>query len=229
VSSFAASPREGLIRSARQLEQSALALLGQRLLAYGQAVARQEGMPEPAPPRSFTAAGGIDRWAEDQLPAVVVACPGTIGRPEQRGGVYTAVYGLVVGIYVSAATESATHDLVRLWCAAARTCLAQAPSLGGLCSDLVLVDEAFTEMPLDDRRTIACGSVAWEARIDAITDANAGPLLGVDPPDSLPWAEVESVEVEVQRLPDDVLATGAALLDDLGFRTFITGTEEEPA
>lgn len=198
----AASPREGLIVTASALEQATLALLQARLVAYGQAVAAQAGVPAPAPPRSYTAAAGLDRWAEDQLPAVVVVCPGTVGRPELREGTYSAAFGLVLGLYCSAATEGSTHELVRLWCAAARTCLAQAPSLGGLCSDLVLLDESYAELPVDGRRSVAAGTVAWEARVDAISDAYAGPLLGTAPPDNQPWPGVQSTSVAVERLPE---------------------------
>ena len=92
----------------------------------------------PAPPRSYTCSVQLDRFAEDQLPAVVIVSPGTIGVPELHSGTYDAVYGLVVGVYCSASTDRATHDLVRLWCAALLALPVQSPSLGGVASRAAL-------------------------------------------------------------------------------------------
>jgi hypothetical protein len=201
--SFQQSPREGAIFSASQLEQACLAQLQRLLPAYGNAVAAQLGATAPAPPRSYTCAARFDRWAEDQLPAVVVVSPGTLRQPELHGGAYDAVFGLVVGIYCSAATERATHDLVRLWCAALRACLLQTASLGGVVADLMLLDESYDEIDVESRRSIAAGVCGFEAHVNAITDRRAGPLVAASPPDDQAWPLVQTADVEIDRLPEE--------------------------
>ena len=188
---IAAQPREGVVFSAELLEQSCASLLAALLPAYGVAVADQLGWSAaPAPPRSYTCSAQLDRFAEDQLPAVVIVSPGTIGVPELHSGTYDAVYGLVVGVYCSASTDRATHDLVRLWCAALRACLLQSPSLGGVASGLRFVDESYDQVDIEARRSLGAGICGFEARVNAIVDATAGPLTGLDPPDGGPWPTV---------------------------------------
>jgi hypothetical protein len=198
------APREGLIISASQVEQATLATLLGRLEAYGAALAAQEALDAPpTPPRSYTCASGFDHWVEDQLPAVVVASPGLVpGSLEPRGGFYSVVFGLVVGVYVSAATEAATHRLVRLWAAAVRACLLQSPALGGLCSELVWLAESYDDRPVDERRSWGVGTCAFEVRVDDVLDTNAGPLVNDDPTNTDPWTTVQTTSVEVDRLDE---------------------------
>lgn len=203
MSAVPITPREGRIRTANDLERGCLALLEERLTAYGDAVARQGAEETPlVAPRSYSCSSAFDRWAEDQLPAIVVVSPGTLEPPELRGGIYGAAFGLVVGVYCSAATEIATHELVRIWTAAIRSCLVQTPSLGGLVSELVLLEESYDDVDVSDRRTYAAGTVAFLARVSEIVSVDAGPLLGADPPDLGPWPEVLSHDVEIARLPE---------------------------
>lgn len=199
---YVRTPRAGRIFTAATLEEAALDQLRRLLSAYGDEVAGQHGMEFPTAPRSYTAAAQLDKWVEDQLPAVVVVSPGTSGRWEMRDGCYSAVFGLVVGVYVSASTQKATHDLVRLWPAAVRACLAQTPSLGGLVTRLEPLAERYDERPAQDRRTLGMGSVAFEARVNEIVNANAGALQAKTPPDDTPWPLVQTTDVQVDRLED---------------------------
>jgi len=181
-----------------QVEAGALGLLVRLLPAYGQALARQLDVAPPEPPHSYTCAAALDRWAEDQLPAVAVASPGIVGGSvEARGGLYSVVFGLVVGVYCSAATERDTHDLARLWAAAVRACMLQSPSLGGTVSDLVWLAESYDELAVEGRRSIAVCSVAFEARSDDVVDAYAGPLVAADPPDTDAWPTVQTTDVQI--------------------------------
>lgn len=190
--------------TANDLERACLATLEELLLAYGEAVARQAGDDEPPiAPRSFTCVSAFDRWAEDQLPAIVVESPG-MRAVELHGGTYDGTFTLRVGAYCSASTELATHELVRLWTAAIRTCLLQTPSLGGLVSSMRLLTESYAEMTVPDRRTIVAGTVELEAVVSEIVSVDAGPLAGVDPPDLAPWPSVLTHEETIERLPDPV-------------------------
>jgi hypothetical protein len=203
----ALAPREGVVFSASLLEQAAATLLSGLLPAYGAAVADQLGWSAaPPPPRSYTCSAQLDRFAEDQLPAVVIVSPGTIGPPELHSGTYDAVYGLVVGVYCSGSTDRATHDLVRLWCAAIRACLVQSPSIGGVASDLRFVDESYDQVDIEARRSLGAGVCGFEARVNSVVDANAGPLVGTDPPDDQAWPTVETTEIEIDRLPEEPAA-----------------------
>lgn len=201
----ATTPREGRVTSAVKLERAALAKLRALLDTYAAAVAAQLLTDAPAPVRSYTAAATFDRWAEDQLPACVVVSPGVIGGSiEQRGGFYSASFGLVVGVAAAVASQSATHDAVRLYAAAVRACLLQGPSLDGLVSELTWIGESYDERPEDDRRSLAAGLVSFEARIDDVIDAYAGPLVGADPPDGDDWPRVQTTDVRLDNLNEEV-------------------------
>jgi hypothetical protein len=201
------SPRENPIITASQLEGGALDLLQRLLPAYAQGIAKQQGGDTPAFPRSYTCAAALDKFVEDQLPAVVLHSPGTVGKMEQRDGLYSVVWALVVGVYVSASTDRATHDLARLYAAAVRGCLAQTPSLGGLCSDLVWVDERYDRgLAFEAQRTFVVGTTAWEARVNSVVDAFAGPLTALPVVDAGDWPQVETTSVEIDRLPEDAAA-----------------------
>lgn len=205
--SFVASPREGRIFTANDLERAALAVLEERLVAYGNAVARQAGdATPPEPPRSYTCSATFDRWAEDQVPAIVVASPGTVEAPELRGDSYSGLFDLLVGVYVSAATELATHEIVRLWTAAIRACIVQTPSLRGVTSSATFLGESYDVVDIRDRRTYIAGTCAFAVRVDEIVSVTAGPLLATDPPDLEPWTTVETHEETIERLPEESVA-----------------------
>src|SRR5438128_12450152 len=82
---------------------------------------RRRGRPQgslPAP-RSWPTVSEFDLKPHDQLPAVVIASPGTTGRSERIGRyVYRKVWALEVAIVVAGRNEIEARELAALYLAA---------------------------------------------------------------------------------------------------------------
>ena len=202
---IAAQPREGVVFSAELLEQSCASLLAALLPAYGVAVADQLGWSAaPAPPRSYTCSAQLDRFAEDQLP-----------RRRDRQSRARSAYPSCTPARTTPSTGWSSASTARppptaprtTWCGSgapryAPACV-QSPSLGGVASGLRFVDESYDQVDIEARRSLGAGICGFEVRVNAIVDATAGPLTGLDPPDGGPWPTVTTTDVEIDRLPEE--------------------------
>jgi hypothetical protein len=110
-------------------------------------------------PRSWPTVSDFNLKAEDQLPAVVLVSPGTVGAPRrERGGQYSATWRLEVAIGVAGRDEAEARQIASIYLAAIRGALVQGdPTLGGLSEKCVWTgpdDHAFGPTVGHSRRAL---------------------------------------------------------------------------
>lgn len=164
----------------------------------------REQLALPAP-RSYQLVSETDdpaRWPEDQLPAIIVLCPGFAEAPRHSGtGVYDARYTVSVAALVSANTQSATRQLARLYGAAVAAIIVQNSSLGSFASGVSWIDESYDNIPSESARSLACVIESFTVDVSAVLTSSAGPGV-VDPDEndvSPEWPDVISAHVTVDQ------------------------------
>lgn len=194
-------PKLGRLVCALDVEQAATDMLRKNIGVYLDAVGTRFGYTAPlVRPRSITCAPEVARYAEDQLPAIVVMSPGIVGNVERRGaGTYDAPFGLVVACAVSASKRYNALKLVRIWCAAIRACCVNHAGLdaSGLTSSLAWIGEQYVAENAANRRTICAGTVEFRARVADVVDATVGPLDPTDPAAIWPSVQTHDEDVEL--------------------------------
>lgn len=174
-------------------------------------VERQHGIPAGtlARPRSWVTANAIEKWPEDQLPAVIVVSVGLAENPLRNGDRFRARWEIHIACVCSARREDEAHRMAMLYLAAHRSILVQRPSLEGRARGVDWVDEDYEPIDFDDSRTLAGGEAVFWIEVDDVVSTNSGPTTPDDPlePDTEPWPEwpvVESTHVTVDaiELPD---------------------------
>jgi hypothetical protein len=149
-------------------------------------------------PRSFTTTNSFDKWPEDQLPCVLLVCPGLVEQPMAQGnGMYRATFAVGVAVIVSARTETETEALAKLYVAAIRTLLIQQQSLGGFAAQTEWLDETYDDLPSEDMRSLGAGQAIFAVHVDDLSRRYTGPPHPTAEPPEPPYAP----------LPDDPTAT----------------------
>lgn len=160
-------------------------------------------------PRSYQLVSESDdptRWLEDQLPSIIVMCPGFAEQPRHAGsGAYDARYSVSVAAIVSANTQGATRQLARLYGAAIAAILVQKPSLGGVANGLQWADESYDDIPADSARSLACVIEGFIVDMPAVLDSQAGPLVPDEEAneEGPEWPQVQTTDVELQPFQED--------------------------
>lgn len=199
----------GRIITGDDVEQAVLALLRRWSGTYLAELERQHDLEAGTLPRirSYETAPSFDNWPEDQIPACIVVSPGITGPPVRGGrGSYMARWSVGLGCVCSARTQAEAHRLGMLYIAALKTLILQRPSLEGFAAGVDWVDESYTELSFDDRRTLGAGMAIFNVQVDDVVTAQAGPLTPADPldPDTSPWPEwphADTVTVDVAGTP----------------------------
>jgi len=138
------------------------------------------------PPRTWDIASDGERWMEETPPALLVACPGTVGDPALEGpdGHYSAVYQVNVGVTAGGATEQGTRALAGRYAGAIIYTLGQQGDMGGL-ADATWWRGVRTDV-IARQRTLMATEVLAHVRIARVI-ATRGPHLPqtrpVDPTD----------------------------------------------
>lgn len=198
----------GDIVSRNQVETAVIETLHAWLPTYIAEVQRQtpgwdEALNIPQP-RSFTSSNEFHKWPDDQLPCIVVICPGLRGTPVREGrGSYRARFAVGVAAVVTAAQPKMTRQIADMYAAAIRACLVQRPSLGGFASAVIWEDETTSDMPTSETRSVSSGQVIFTVEVEGVTTAQAGPTSVTVPPEdpSVPYAEwplVETTNLEIE-------------------------------
>lgn len=158
----------GSLRHVGELEKATVKRLRDLMPQYVQEVERQDGREPGKLPalKSIIRVSEFDRFPEDQLPCAVVVCTGTTGRPAKNSeGYYRATYSVAVAIVTSSSGQQASRDLTQLYMAAVKGCLLQNRSLNSVVSVTDWVSEDFTDLPIDDRRTLFAGQTLFEMEL----------------------------------------------------------------
>jgi hypothetical protein len=198
------------------LETWTVELVARWIGTYLSEAERQHGLAAGtlARPRAIVRTTSLDKWPEDQLPAVLVVSVGTMEQPVKGGdGSFRARWRIALGGLVSARTQEETRTMAMLYGLALRALLIQRPSLDGHAAGTVWTAETYDDLEYDDGRTLALAVEEFTVEVDGVTLADAGPVTPDDPldPETDPWPDwplAEQVEVEVDAVPPADLIEG---------------------
>lgn len=198
----------GRIVTGADVEEWVIAMFKRWSGTYIAEVERQHGLQagQLARVHSWVTTPTLDKWPEDQLPAILVMSLGVSEPPQRTSDVYRARWTINVAAICSARTEAETRLQAMYLLAAHRALLLQRPSLEGYARGVVWGDEDYTQLAYDDARTLAASQAAFTVEVDDVQHVNAGPITPDDPlnPDTLPWPldpETATVHIEVDRVP----------------------------
>lgn len=129
-----------------------------------------------------------DRWAEDQLPAILVVSSGPTETMRRDGsGVYRGKFSIGVAAICSAGSEELTGLFADLYYKACEAILIDKPSLGGFAEGTIPggpSDNAFLETSRD--RTLASRFCDFQVTVDRILEVTGGPADHLVDPDTDP-------------------------------------------
>lgn len=148
-------------------------------------VESQLGLPvgQLVPPRNYTSRNKYDALPGEELPKVVVICPGLIGQPLKSGRVYRAIWRLGVGVAIAADSEEDADLFSKIYGAAARDIILKKQGEYG-ANNVEWIDEAYDDLPLRDQIHQYRAAALWFA-VDVENVATQKP--GPDTPDSEPY------------------------------------------
>lgn len=165
----------------------------------------QGSLPSPRSYRLVSESADPVRWPEDQLPSIIILCPGFAQEPDHQGsGAYRARYAVSVAAMVSARDQGATRQLARLYGIAIAAVLLQKPSLNDFASGVQWVDESYDDIPNDQQRSLACAIEGFTVDVDRVLDTTQGPLTAdaSEEEESPEWTEIEEVIIETESLEE---------------------------
>ena len=158
-------------------------------------------------PRGWVVAPDLNKWPEDQLPALIFRSIGFPAPPRKGGdGKLLARFEMRVSAVVSARTEQDSHRIASHYTAALRALFVQRPSLDGHANGVTLLTEEYGELAYDDQRSLGAGTVAFLIDVEDVTTAGSGPTTPAAPLDPAidpwpDWATVKTVDVDVEHEP----------------------------
>lgn len=195
---------EGVLRDSNEIEVAVADRLNARLDAYLAAVERQRDLAVGviSRPRGIFAASEIDKWSENQLPAIIVATPGTTGTPEKGGdGYYRATYQLEIAAIVSTSGDGSSRRLAQRYAAAIRPTILQERSLDTGLAAMSFQGETLDAIDIDDRRTLFGSVSLFEVTLEQIVNVRKGPLPeDRDDPGTVNVADTVTVEIDNQEI-----------------------------
>lgn len=167
-------------------------------------IERAEELPTKAlvPPRSYVTRDDdrLEKWPEDQLPAVIIMSPGTAARPRVDGeGEYAARWAVNVAVVASARDEIATSDLAGYYAGAIRALLVHKGTLQGFANSTTWKGERYGDLPADAERTLATAIENFEVQVENVVTRGGGPSAPSEEPyEDTDWPDVQSVEVDLK-------------------------------
>lgn len=207
----------GRIVTGADVEAWSWATLRTWISTYLAEVERQSGLVAGSlqRPRGFVTAPSLDKWPEDQLPALLLISVGMSEPPLKQGdGRFRARWEMGLACVVSARREDESRALAMRYMAALRALFVQRPSLDGNAAGTVWLGEQYDQLEYDDARSLTAGLAQFTVEVEDVVSANAGPLRADKPldPDVDPWpawatAKVVGVTVE-GHVPPEPLPNG---------------------
>lgn len=199
----------GDIKSAAELEEATISILELWMETYLREMEIQVGIPikTVARPRSYSRKNRVDdTYVEEQLPKIIVICPGLSDPPRAEGtGDYRATWNLGVAVLVSAKDEQSTRALAQFYAAVVRAILLQRPSLGGKATGVTWQDEQYDEFEPDagSTRSLCAAQSYFLVEMEYVTNRLKGPAEPIGPdPDDQPgshWPIVEEVIITFEK------------------------------
>lgn len=181
--------------------------LKSRMPEYLAEVSRQRGLDKSIQkPRSYVRSADVNKMPEDQLPSIVIVCPGLAERPLMEGdGKYRARFSLGLACITTGRNRKVTNRVSKMYAAAARAAVLQHGSLG---RDEVMgvdwQDESYDDLPFDDVRTLGIATVLFRVEVRGVLDTGGGlpepPDDPEDPPEGYPPTEEVIIAIDQQEV-----------------------------
>jgi len=164
-------------------------------------------------PRSLVRSSGVEKFPEDQTPALMLASPGLTDPPvADGGGYYTATWQAILAVQIVAGPNRRALELARWYTLALRACVLQQQQDPGITTRLRNVrvdwrDERYDLLETVDDRTVCVGRVEVAVTASEVLQRGLGPLEPMIPPQPGPdplspgWPPATSVVVDVQKIP----------------------------
>jgi len=162
-------------------------------------------LPAPRSYRLVSETNDPVRWPEDQLPSVVIMCPGFAEEPVHHGsGLYRVRYGVSVAAMVSARDQGATRQLARLYGIAVAAILLQKSSLDDFAAGVKWIDEAFDDIPSETQRSLAVAVESFTVDVEGVVDSSQGPLTpdASEQETSPEWEQADEVIVDIETVEE---------------------------
>lgn len=212
----------GPILGVVNIDRAMIALLKKWMPSYLHEVARQNGeaFERLRPPRSYRTGPEVEFLSEDQRPACIVVCDGPqelpvkYGRgPNEIGQIVQGTWRYQVAFNVVAQGKKnvsipRAHELVMMYCAAARVLLDQQQEDIEYMVDVMGEEPGGLEPEAD--RTAALGIVSMDITIPTIHVKGIGPSVPDQPPDVEPPAPdspilptVQTTDLDLTKYPTD--------------------------
>lgn len=199
----------GQIVDATVPEQAMKATLEMWLPAYLAHLARlKDRDPETiATPGSWhTVNEPLQKWPEDQVPAIYVVSTGILGEPQLSGeGIYRADFDIGVAAVVEDVTREDTDDLCKLYAAAIWGAVTQNRSLGGTADGTRWTGGTWDVVPGERARNLAGCEVRFAVTIGQVVDIFDGlaePLPGTPPAQADERGEFQTADATVDHISD---------------------------
>jgi hypothetical protein len=196
----------GRIVSGDDVERWCVQLVQRWVSTYLSEVERQHGVSAGTlqRPRAYVTAPSLDKWPEDQLPAVILVSVGLSDAPIKAGdGKYRARWDMGLACVCSARTQAQSHSAAMSYMAALRALFVQRPSLDGRADGTMWNSETYDDIDYDDARSLSAGIAHFIVDVCDVTTANAGPVTpdAPLPDDTEPWPlwpQVLTTDIDVE-------------------------------
>lgn len=154
-------------------------------------------------PKSYITSddGELNKWPEDQLPAILVMCPGNANDPVERADGYTANFAVNVAAIVSQRDKESTTTMAGYYGAALMALIVQNPSLGGIANGVRWRGGRTDDLAPDDARSIAAAVHVFEVEVENVVQLadfglNEPPE---DPYEAFEFETPDSITVDVEQ------------------------------
>ena len=166
-------------------------------------------------PRTWRATSGpVDKWPEDQLPAVIFGSPGLAeGGPRRDGrGLYAGTWAFGFTAVTSGRDDVATRWLCGVYAVALRLMFVQQPAVEGLdVQSCEYQDEGYDPLPFRRTGSLMAGTVTFTIGVGGLASARHGlpaptdgglPVPPADPTaDPGPVPTVQTTHHQIERTP----------------------------
>lgn len=130
-------------------------------------------------PRSFQIVPKFDNPLQDQLPAMLIVCPGNKEPPTKRGdGSFEGTYGVGIAALVKGQDQVNAQEIAKRYGGAITTAIMQRKGLQmkpEIIEDIVPRGESFTDISSGDSRTLASVTVHFDVTLKGIFNERGGP------------------------------------------------------
>jgi len=177
----------GTINGADIVQSKVIAHLKLWLPTYLCEVDEQRGLPrgKTAWPRSWQVVPSLDNSLEQQLPAMLIICPGTASKPIKEGdGKYRATYTVGVAVLVKGNTQLATNEMAKRYGAAIATAMLQ--EKGRIDENVhacAWEGDTYDDIQVESNRTLSSAMVHFGIEFSNILSERDGPAMPIIEPD----------------------------------------------